>query len=116
MTDTNSKSPGSKPSGMSILTSAPGSYAYTSSSSLLRSHDSGKGRGIAVPPPTLPKYVGSTTGYRLASLERLANRQRLYEHQNGSTTTENGTASVSTSVCNNNKILPAQQSYLGTGF
>lgn len=71
----------------------PSSYAYTSSGSLL-------GRGGAarpVPPPTLPKYSGSfsagstTTGlrerdregtggsHRLASLERLALRQRIIE-------------------------------------
>lgn len=70
----------------------PSSYAYTSSGSLL-------GRGAAarpVPPPTLPKYsgsfsAGSTTGvrerdregtggsHRLASLERLALRQRIIE-------------------------------------
>ncbi|XP_063820956.1 septin-7 [Ostrinia nubilalis] len=71
----------------------PSSYAYTSSGSLL-------GRGGSarpVPPPTLPKYSGSfsagstTTGlrerdregtggsHRLASLERLAVRQRIIE-------------------------------------
>ncbi|KAF4522271.1 hypothetical protein B566_EDAN011967 [Ephemera danica] len=96
MTDSSGKSAGSKPSGMSILSSS--SYAYTSGSSLLRSsHDSSssKGRGIAVPPPTLPKYVaGSTTGYRLASLERLANRQRLYEQQNGTSITSNSTTTT----------------------
>ncbi|XP_026320106.1 septin-7 isoform X2 [Hyposmocoma kahamanoa] len=71
----------------------PSSYAYTSTGSLL-------GRGGAarpVPPPTLPKYsgsfsAGSSTGlrerdregtggsHRLASLERLALRQRIIEH------------------------------------
>lgn len=73
----------------------PNSYAYTSSGSLL-------GRGGSarpVPPPTLPKYSGSfnagssLTGtglrerdregtggsHRLASLERLALRQRIIE-------------------------------------
>lgn len=71
----------------------PSSYAYTSTGSLL-------GRGGAarpVPPPTLPKYSGSfsagssTSGlrerditgtggsHRLASLERLALRQRIIE-------------------------------------
>ncbi|XP_047985345.1 septin-7 isoform X3 [Leguminivora glycinivorella] len=70
----------------------PSSYAYTSSGSLL-------GRGGSarpVPPPTLPKYSGSfsagSTGslrerdregtggsHRLASLERLALRQRIIE-------------------------------------
>lgn len=71
----------------------PSNYAYTSSGSLL-------GRGGSarpVPPPTLPKYSGSfsagstTTGlrerdregtggsHRLASLERLALRQRIIE-------------------------------------
>lgn len=72
----------------------PNSYAYTSSGSLL-------GRGGSarpVPPPTLPKYSGSfsagslsSTGlrerdregtggsHRLASLERLALRQRIIE-------------------------------------
>lgn len=70
----------------------PSSYAYTSTGSLL-------GRGGSarpVPPPTLPKYsgsfsAGSTTSlrdrdregtggsHRLASLERLALRQRIIE-------------------------------------
>lgn len=71
----------------------PSSYAYTSSGSLL-------GRGAAarpVPPPTLPKYSGSFSAgstatalrerdrdgtggsHRLASLERLALRQRIIE-------------------------------------
>lgn len=87
----------------------PSSYAYTSSGSLL-------GRGGSarpVPPPTLPKYsgsfsAGSTTGlrerdregtggsHRLASLERLAHRQRIIEQSsnnqipNSSSVTTNG--------------------------
>ncbi|GBP21993.1 hypothetical protein EVAR_18634_1 [Eumeta japonica] len=69
----------------------PSSYAYTSSGSLL-----GRGASVRpVPPPTLPKYSGSfsagSTGlrerdregsggsHRLASLERLALRQRIIE-------------------------------------
>ncbi|CAG9132281.1 unnamed protein product [Plutella xylostella] len=68
----------------------PSSYAYTSSGSLL-----GRGAARPVPPPTLPKYSGSfsagSTGlrereregaggsHRLASLERLALRQRIIE-------------------------------------
>ncbi|CAH2050306.1 unnamed protein product, partial [Iphiclides podalirius] len=71
----------------------PGGYAYTSSGSLL-----GRGAARPVPPPTLPKYSGSfsagsasSTGlrerdregaggsHRLASLERLALRQRIIE-------------------------------------
>lgn len=69
---------------------APASYAYTSTGSLL-------GRGGSarpVPPPTLPKYSGSFSAggglrererdgaggsHRLASLERLALRQRIIE-------------------------------------
>lgn len=70
----------------------PSSYAYTSSGSLLGR----SGTARPVPPPTLPKYsgsfsAGSTTGlrerdregtggsHRLASLERLALRQRIIE-------------------------------------
>lgn len=70
----------------------PSSYAYTSSGSLLGR----SGAARPVPPPTLPKYsgsfsAGSTTGlrerdregtggsHRLASLERLALRQRIIE-------------------------------------
>lgn len=70
----------------------PSSYAYTSSGSLLGR----SGAARPVPPPTLPKYsgsfsAGSTSGlrdrdregtggsHRLASLERLALRQRIIE-------------------------------------
>ncbi|CAG4979099.1 unnamed protein product [Parnassius apollo] len=83
----------------------PSSYAYTSSGSLL-----GRGSARPVPPPTLPKYSGSfsagstlsSTGlrerdregtggsHRLASLERLALRQRIIEQSSNnqvSTTT-----------------------------
>lgn len=93
----------------------PGGYAYTSSGSLL-------GRGGSarpVPPPTLPKYSGSfsagstlsATGlrerdregaggsHRLASLERLALRQRIIEqsanNQVASATSLNATATTS---------------------
>lgn len=86
----------------------PSSYAYTSSGSLL-------GRGGSarpVPPPTLPKYsgsfsAGSTTGlrerdregtggsHRLASLERLALRQRIIEQSS------NNQITSSTSVTTN---------------
>lgn len=71
----------------------PSSYAYTSTGSLLGR----SGAARPVPPPTLPKYsgsfsAGSSTGlrerdregtggsHRLASLERLALRQRIIEH------------------------------------
>lgn len=97
MADTNGKS-ASKTS--SILT-APSSYAYTSSASLLRG-DGVKGRGIAVPPPTLPKYAGVSSGYRLASLERLANRQRLYEHTNGTNGSAVGAAAIAAPVIETN--------------
>lgn len=61
------KAPGATPS--------PASYHYTSSTSLLTAAAS-----KPVPPPTLPKYTsGSPATYRLAGLERLANRQRLFE-------------------------------------
>jgi len=55
---------------------SPASYHYTSSTSLLTG-------AKPTPPPTLPKYTASTSpapgGYRLAGLERLANRQRLFD-------------------------------------
>ncbi|XP_046966060.1 septin-7 isoform X2 [Vanessa cardui] len=96
----------------------PNSYAYTSSGSLL-------GRGGSarpVPPPTLPKYSGSfsagsslsATGlrerdregaggsHRLASLERLALRQRIIEqnanNQVASLTANNTTGPTSATV------------------
>lgn len=96
----------------------PNSYAYTSSGSLL-------GRGGSarpVPPPTLPKYSGSfsagsslsATGlrdrdregtggsHRLASLERLALRQRIIEqnanNQVASVTSNNTTGPTSATV------------------
>ncbi|XP_069674007.1 septin-7 isoform X3 [Periplaneta americana] len=60
----------------------PGSYMYTSSSSLLRSSSGEKALPRAVPPPTLPKYAaGGTPSFRLASLDRLAHRQRQFEQQ-----------------------------------
>lgn len=98
MADTNGKA-ASKTS--SILTSAPSSYAYTSSASLLRG-DGAKGRGIAVPPPTLPKYAGASSGYRLASLERLANRQRLYDHNNGTNGSAVGATVITAPVIETN--------------
>ncbi|CAK1539916.1 unnamed protein product [Leptosia nina] len=72
----------------------PSAYAYASSGSLL-----GRGSARPVPPPTLPKYSGSFSAgsalssaglrerdregtggsHRLASLERLALRQRIIE-------------------------------------
>lgn len=90
----------------------PSSYAYTSSGSLL-------GRGGSarpVPPPTLPKYsgsfsAGSTTGlrerdregtggsHRLASLERLALRQRIIE-QNSNNQVSSVVSSSNTSSTN----------------
>lgn len=56
--------------------SSPGSYMYTSSASLLTQREK---------PPILPKYQGYTSAsagasYRLASLDRLANRQKLFEN------------------------------------
>ncbi|CAH2102621.1 unnamed protein product [Euphydryas editha] len=91
----------------------PNSYAYTSSGSLL-------GRGGSarpVPPPTLPKYSGSfnagnslsasglrerdregTGGsHRLASLERLALRQRIIE--------QNANNQVASAISNNTSGL-----------
>lgn len=96
----------------------PNSYAYTSTGSLL-------GRGGSarpVPPPTLPKYSGSfsagsslsATGlrdrdregtggsHRLASLERLALRQRIIEqnanNQVASVTSNSTTGPTSATV------------------
>ena len=56
--------------------SSPGSYMYTSSASLLTQREK---------PPVLPKYHGYTSSsagasYRLASLDRLANRQKLFDN------------------------------------
>lgn len=65
----------------------PGSYMYTSSSSLLRSSTGEKTLPRAVPPPTLPKFTGGSSSYRLASLDRLAYRQRQFDQQQGSVTT-----------------------------
>jgi septin 7 len=62
----------------------PGSYMYTSSSSLLRSSTGEKTLPRAVPPPTLPKFTGGSSTYRLASLDRLAHRQRQFDQQQGS--------------------------------
>ncbi|CAG9796669.1 unnamed protein product [Diatraea saccharalis] len=86
----------------------PSSYAYTSTGSLL-------GRGGSarpVPPPTLPKYsgsfsAGSTTGlrerdregtggsHRLASLERLALRQRIIEQNSNNQLTSSSISNSS---------------------
>lgn len=79
----------------------PGSYMYTSSSSLLRSSTGEKAVPRAVPPPTLPKYTGGSSSFRLASLDRLAHRQRQFDQQQGSPVTTpqqvNGDASAVTS-------------------
>ncbi|KAK7872263.1 hypothetical protein R5R35_012116 [Gryllus longicercus] len=76
------------------VTATPGSYMYTSSSGLLRGTAGGEKVALAraVPPPTLPKYTSSGS-FRLASLDRLAHRQRLFDQGcNGSVPTQNGTA------------------------
>jgi hypothetical protein len=79
----------------------PGSYMYTSSSSLLRSSTGEKAVPRAVPPPTLPKYTGGSSSFRLASLDRLAHRQRQFDQQQGSLITTpqqvNGDATAITS-------------------
>lgn len=73
MSAINGTSNGSVPN-KTPTTVSPASYHYTSSTSLLNASTK------PVPPPTLPKYSsGSPATYRLASLERLANRQRLFE-------------------------------------
>jgi hypothetical protein len=72
----------------------PGSYMYTSSSGLLRS-------SRAVPPPTLPKYSGVSSSFRLASLDRLAHRQRQFDQQQGSSVTAPQQA--------NGDVSPSQQ-------
>ncbi|XP_075216307.1 septin 7-like protein pnut isoform X2 [Lycorma delicatula] len=75
---------------------SPASYHYTSSTSLLAATANAK----PSPPPTLPKYTsGSPASYRLASLDRLANRQRLFEQNTTSTTTN--------STTNNTDIPPS---------
>jgi hypothetical protein len=80
-------SPSARGGGGTTISSAatPGSYMYTSSSSLLRSSTGEKALPRAVPPPTLPKYTGGSS-YRLASLDRLAHRQRQFDQQQGSVT------------------------------
>lgn len=96
----------------------PGSYMYTSSSTLLGAR-SATGPAVTadkpsvrpVPPPTLPKYTSSFNAggvrdrdrdggiggsYRLPSLDRLAMRQRLIEQTANNGTTnglqQNGTS------------------------
>lgn len=78
-------SPSARGGGSTTISSAatPGSYMYTSSSSLLRSSTGEKALPRAVPPPTLPKYTGGSSSYRLASLDRLAHRQRQFDQQAG---------------------------------
>lgn len=88
----------------------PNNYAYTSTGSLL-------GRGASarpVPPPTLPKYSGSFSAgssaglrdrerdgtggsHRLASLERLALRQRIIEQSANNQIVTGSTQSVTLS-------------------
>lgn len=82
-------SPNARGGGGITISSAttPGSYMYTSSSSLLRSSTGEKALPRAVPPPTLPKFTGGSSSYRLASLDRLAHRQRQFDQQQGSVTT-----------------------------
>lgn len=84
-----------KARGVGSAAASPSSYLYTSSSSLLKGTSA-----KPVPPPTLPKYAtggltpavsltssatsaatssSSASTYRLASLDRLAQRQRLFE-------------------------------------
>jgi len=79
-------SPNARGGGGITISSAttPGSYMYTSSSSLLRSSTGEKALPRAVPPPTLPKFTGGSSSYRLASLDRLAHRQRQFDQQQGS--------------------------------
>jgi hypothetical protein len=95
-------SPSARGSGGTTISSAatPGSYMYTSSSSLLRSSTGEKALPRAVPPPTLPKYTGGSSSYRLASLDRLAHRQRQFDQHQGSVITPqqvNGDAPTITS-------------------
>jgi len=79
----------------------PGSYMYTSSSGLLRSSVGDKALPRAVPPPTLPKYTGTSSSFRLASLDRLAHRQRQFDQQQGSNVTPQQQA--------NGDVSPSQQ-------
>ncbi|XP_046661513.1 septin-7-like isoform X9 [Homalodisca vitripennis] len=63
-----------------VSAATPASYHYTSSTSLLAAASK------PTPPPTLPKYsTGSPASYRLAGLERLANRQRLFDQPTSGT-------------------------------
>lgn len=100
-------------SGATISASVtPGSYLYTSSSSLLRSSTGEKALPRAVPPPTLPKYTGGSSSFRLASLDRLAHRQRQFDQQQGNLVTTpqqaNGDAPAITS--------PSPQQQLAVSF
>ncbi|KAJ9581836.1 hypothetical protein L9F63_003905 [Diploptera punctata] len=83
---------------------------YTSSSSLLRSE---KALPRAVPPPTLPKYTAGSSSFRLASLDRLAHRQRQFENQGTGTTTPppqaNGDATAITSPSQQQTTLQSKR-------
>ncbi|GFG28388.1 hypothetical protein Cfor_01759, partial [Coptotermes formosanus] len=107
-------SPSARGGGGTTISSAatPGSYMYTSSSSLLRSSTGEKALPRAVPPPTLPKYTGGSS-YRLASLDRLAHRQRQFDQQQGSVTAPqqvNGDAPAITSPSQQQQQQSALQS------
>lgn len=62
------------PAKPAVSAANPASYHYTSSTSLLTAASN-----KPTPPPTLPKYNSGSPSYRLTGLERLANRQRLYD-------------------------------------
>jgi hypothetical protein len=87
----------------------PGSYMYTSSSGLLRSSMGDKAVARAVPPPTLPKYSGASSSFRLASLDRLAHRQRQFDQQ------QQGSG-VSTPQQANGDVSPSQQQQTAVSF
>ncbi|XP_071444682.1 septin-7 [Hetaerina americana] len=60
----------------------PGDSAPAPAPAGARWGDDGIGRRASprtAPPPTPPKYAGIGSGYRLSSLDRLAQRQRLFE-------------------------------------
>ncbi|XP_039278223.1 septin-7 isoform X3 [Nilaparvata lugens] len=87
---------------------SPASYHYTSSASLLAAAAAPKPNP---PPPTLPKYTtgslssASSATYRLASLDRLANRQRLFEQNSTAAATPPSSTIATDSVLQSKREL-----------
>lgn len=100
----------------------PSSYAYTSSTGLLNRSTENK----PSPPPTLPKYTssfnagssltrdrdkdGTGGSYRLASIDRLALRQRYIDQSSNNGTTTNANGNVNQVNGNTEQTTPTQSS------